>query len=282
MRTLDRPGLRARQRRHRAAGYIPDSFRTLQQLQRLGARGASRGGGGRITIRLVKGANMEMERVEASLRGWPQAPYQTQARDRRQLQAHAPRGHEAGEPRRHATSASPRTTCSTSPTAWCWPHERDALDQVQFEMLEGMANHQRRALFELSRNLLLYAPGLPEGELHQRHRLPHPPARREHRAGELPAPRLQARGRQPGVAAARAGLPRRVRRHRRAPATRRAATRTATSRRAVPPAVARGWQHFANEPDTDFALPQNGEWAERIIAQLAAAPRRRTPRRCRW
>ena len=30
--------------------------------------------------------------------------------------------------------------------------------QVQFEMLEGMANHQRRALFELTGNLLLYAP----------------------------------------------------------------------------------------------------------------------------
>src|SRR5205823_10508433 len=33
-----------------------------------------------------------------------------------------------------------------------------ALDRVQFEMLEGMANHQRRALFELTGNMLLYAP----------------------------------------------------------------------------------------------------------------------------
>jgi RHH-type transcriptional regulator, proline utilization regulon repressor / proline dehydrogenase / delta 1-pyrroline-5-carboxylate dehydrogenase len=33
-----------------------------------------------------------------------------------------------------------------------------AHDRVQFEMLEGMANHQRRALVELSRNMLLYAP----------------------------------------------------------------------------------------------------------------------------
>ena len=29
---------------------------------------------------------------------------------------------------------------------------------VQFEMLEGMANHQRRALCELASNVLLYAP----------------------------------------------------------------------------------------------------------------------------
>ena len=28
-----------------------------------------------ITIRIVKGANMEMERHEASVKGWPQAPF---------------------------------------------------------------------------------------------------------------------------------------------------------------------------------------------------------------
>ena len=38
------------------------------------------------------------------------------------------------------------------------------LDGVQFEMLEGMANHQRRALFELVRNLLLYAPACRQEE----------------------------------------------------------------------------------------------------------------------
>ena len=32
------------------------------------------------------------------------------------------------------------------------------MSRVQFEMLEGMANHQRRALFEEAPNLLLYAP----------------------------------------------------------------------------------------------------------------------------
>ena len=32
------------------------------------------------------------------------------------------------------------------------------LPYVQFEMLEGMANHQRRAIFQFADNLLLYAP----------------------------------------------------------------------------------------------------------------------------
>ena len=40
----------------------------------------------------------------------------------------------------------------------------DALDKVQFEMLEGMANHQRRALQELVSDLLLYAPACRKEE----------------------------------------------------------------------------------------------------------------------
>src|SRR6185503_4839533 len=37
-------------------------------------------------------------------------------------------------------------------------------DGIQFEMLEGMANHQRRALLERTRNLLLYAPACRKEE----------------------------------------------------------------------------------------------------------------------
>ena len=36
-------------------------------------------GGAAIRIRLVKGANLAMERCEAALRGWPQAPYRSKA-----------------------------------------------------------------------------------------------------------------------------------------------------------------------------------------------------------
>ena len=56
--------------------YIPDSFATQQRINEW-ARHRVAAGGAPVTIRVVKGANMEMERVEASLRGWPQAPYKT-------------------------------------------------------------------------------------------------------------------------------------------------------------------------------------------------------------
>ena len=151
------PGWKQAPRRHRAAGLHPRLVRDAAADHRVGPQAASQPGGAPVTIRIVKGANMEMERVEASLRGWPQAPYNDQARDRRQLPADAARRHAAGEPRRRAA----RHRVAQSVHARLRPGARAQavpLDRVQFEMLEGMANHQRRALFELTGNMLLYAP----------------------------------------------------------------------------------------------------------------------------
>src|SRR5512137_1152388 len=72
MRTLDRPGLEAVRAGIALQSYIPDSTRTLMTILEWARRRAS-AGHGRITIRLVKGANLEMERAEASLRGWQAA-----------------------------------------------------------------------------------------------------------------------------------------------------------------------------------------------------------------
>ncbi len=156
MSTLDRPGLKRVQAGIALQAYIPDSFPTLLQIQAW-ARQRAANGGGRITIRLVKGANMESERVEASVRGWPQAPFKTKAET------------DANYKRMLHAMLSPENL--TAMNAGIASHnlfdlayglvlarERGALDQVQFEMLEGMANQQRRAIFELSHNLLLYAP----------------------------------------------------------------------------------------------------------------------------
>ena len=54
--------------------YLPDALPALQQLtawaqQRVAA------GGARIKVRLVKGANLAMERVDAVMHGWPLATY---------------------------------------------------------------------------------------------------------------------------------------------------------------------------------------------------------------
>ena len=134
----------------------------------------------------MKGANLEMERIESSLRGWPQAPFRTKlevdANYKRML-------HEAMRPENLAAVRVAVGSHNLFELAYGLVLARasGALGRVQFEMLEGMANHQRRALFELTKNLLLYAAATRKPGLHLRYRLSDPPARREHRSGQLPA-----------------------------------------------------------------------------------------------
>jgi len=56
--------------------YLPDTPAALERLIAFAQQRRAQGGA-RIKIRLVKGANLAMERVEAELHGWPQAPYPT-------------------------------------------------------------------------------------------------------------------------------------------------------------------------------------------------------------
>ena len=264
MQTLDRPGLAQARAGIALQAYIPDSFETMLRIQAW-ARQRAAAGGGRITIRLVKGANMESERVEAAIRGWPQAPYhtklETDANYKRMV-------HEMLQPENLAAMNAGIASHNLFDVAYglALAHERGALDRVQFEMLEGMANHQRRALFELSQNLLLYAPA----------------CKREHfinaigylirRLDENTGPENFLRH----AFKIKAGTPEWEKLERGFLDSFAAMEMTATAprrtqNRQMPPAranaVVRGWQRLENELDTDFALAQNCEWANQIICQ---------------
>ena len=264
IRTLDRPGLKHIRAGIALQAYIPDSFATMCQIQEWARRRVA-AGGGRITIRIVKGANMESERAEASVRGWPQAPYQTKlatdANYKRLL-------HEAMKPENLAALDVGLASHNLFDLAYglVLAHENNALDRVQMEMLEGMANHQRRALFELSRNLLLYAPACHKehfinaiGYLIRRLDENTGPENFLRHAFKIKVGTPEWDILEKGFLTAFEAIP----------ATSAAPRRT--QNRQLPPArpnaVARGWQHLENEPDTDFSLPQNGEWAQQIIAK---------------
>ncbi len=265
MGALDRPGLGHVRAGIALQSYIPDSFGTLLRLQEWARRRAA-AGGGRITVRLVKGANLEMERVEASLRGWPQAPYKTKletdANFKRVL-------HETLKPENLAAMDLGLASHNLFDVAYglVLAHDRDALDKVQFEMLEGMANSQRRALFELSRNLLLYAPACKQehfinaiGYLIRRLDENTGPENFLRHAFKIQVGSPEWQKLEQGFVASFDAL-----------ATLSEAPRRTQDRRLPPPAdsaaVARGWQHLENEPDTDFVLPQNGKWAQQIVAK---------------
>ena len=155
MRTLDRKGLERASAGIALQAYLPDSF-PMQKTINAWARRRVAAGGAPVTLRIVKGANLEMERIESSLRGWPQAPFRTKvevdANYKRML-------HEAMRPENLAAVRVGLGSHNLFELAYglVLARESGALGRVQFEMLEGMANHQRRALFELSKNLLLYA-----------------------------------------------------------------------------------------------------------------------------
>lgn len=155
-RALDRDELQQARAGIALQAYVPDSYNVLLQLLDWSQLRVDRGGAP-LTIRLVKGANMEMERVEASLGGWAQAPYstklETDANYKRMLR-------ELLKPdyRDCIRVGVASHNLFDIALAMLWAHRNGVLDNVQFEMLEGMANHQRRAIFEASPSMLLYAP----------------------------------------------------------------------------------------------------------------------------
>ena len=71
-------------------------------------------------------------------------------------------------------------------------------DRLGIEMLEGMAPSQSEAVRAVAGDLVLYAPIVQRGDFPSRARLPGPPARREHRTGELPVAAVRSR-RRPGA-----------------------------------------------------------------------------------
>lgn len=139
--------------------YLPDSFDIQKELTDF----AIQRGGAPIKIRIVKGANLAMEQVEASLQGWEQAPYtsklEVDANYKRMIRY-------AFEPERaravHVGVAS--HNLFDIAYALLLRSEKGVEEWVEFEMLEGMADHMRRVVQEEAKQMLLYCPVATEEE----------------------------------------------------------------------------------------------------------------------
>ncbi len=272
MQTLSRPGMEKVQAGIALQAYVPDSFPVQKRITDW-AVGRVRSGAAPITIRIVKGANMEMERVEASQRGWPQAPYrlkvETDANYKRMVRFGLQPQHIVAARLGIAShnlfevafaivlAAAHQARASESNVAL------SIFDQIQFEMLEGMANHQRRALHELVDNLLLYAPACKQKDFI--HAIGYLVRRMDENTGpdnflrhafkiEVDSPDWLKMEK---IFRDSVDLLDRI------DATPR---RTQDRNHAVQPvAAANRWDQLINEPDTDFSLVQNSQWAESIV-----------------
>jgi RHH-type transcriptional regulator, proline utilization regulon repressor / proline dehydrogenase / delta 1-pyrroline-5-carboxylate dehydrogenase len=136
--------------------YLPDTMATMIQLQEWAARRVAEGGAP-VKVRVVKGANLPMERVEAAVHDWPLATWQTKQDSdtnyKRLLDY-------ALHPDRTANVRIGVASHNLFDVAFAWllAQQRDVLNGVDFEMLLGMAAGQAEAVRRDVGNLLLYTP----------------------------------------------------------------------------------------------------------------------------
>ena len=136
--------------------YLPDSYAVLQELSQWANERQARGGAD-IKIRLVKGANLAMEEVEASLHDWPQAPYysklESDANYKRMLE-YATRPEVSRSIRLGVASHNLFDVAY----ALLMRERRGVQQRMEFEMLEGMANAQALEVRRRTGDLLVYTP----------------------------------------------------------------------------------------------------------------------------
>ncbi|HEY1826049.1 MAG TPA: bifunctional proline dehydrogenase/L-glutamate gamma-semialdehyde dehydrogenase [Acidimicrobiales bacterium] len=136
--------------------YLPESHTALEELITFSKR-RHREGGGMVKVRLVKGANLAMEGVEAELHGWRAAPFGSKAdvdASYLRLLDVALRGEHAKSLRVGVASHN------LFHVAWALElaKYRGVLEQLDVEMLEGMASAEALALTQSGQPVLLYAP----------------------------------------------------------------------------------------------------------------------------
>lgn len=238
--------------------YLPDSFLFQQELT-VWAMQRVRHGGAPIKIRLVKGANLAMEQVEASLKGWPQAPYlsktEVDANYKRMINY-------ACEPERAKAVHIGIGSHNLFDIAYALllRSERGLVNYVSFEMLEGMADHIRRVVQDLSGGILLYCPVARDTEFQNAI------AYLMRRLDENTAPENFLRHifdmkpgtkqweQQADLFSLSCQRPSKADDHPRRQQS-----------RFSPPVQLPLETPFENEPDTDWSLPQNIKWAETIL-----------------
>ena len=261
--TLDREGLQDVRAGIALQAYIPDSFGVMRRLIDWSGRRVGHGAAP-LTIRLVKGANMEMERVEASVAGVPQAPFKqkidTDANFKKMLRELV----DAAAKNEIRVGVASHNLFDIA-LAMVWARKASAEDNVQMEMLEGMANHQRRAISQRGARMLLYAPACRrDGFLNA---IGYLIRRLDENTGPNNFLRHAYRLKPGSVEFER--FVDDFRHSLRRSSTLDTSPRRNQDRRRVSrqPPAAEHWSQLVNEPDTDWALPHNADWAESVLEQ---------------
>ncbi len=136
--------------------YIPASFEIQKRLTAW-AQERVANGGNPINLRIVKGANMEMEMLEASLNNWPLAPYDNKLDVDANFKLMVTFGMEKKNIEAVNLGIASHNLFDLA-YAYTLARQNDVTGCFSFEMLEGMADHLQRAVSETAQDILLYTP----------------------------------------------------------------------------------------------------------------------------
>ncbi len=247
--------------------YLPDALRAMQGLTTWATQRRAKGGAG-IKVRVVKGANLAMERVDATVHGWPLATWglkrDTDANYKRILDWSL-------QPARTDAVRIGVAGHNLFDIAWAWllAKQRRVDTRVEFEMLLGMASGQADAVRRDVGGLLLYTPVVHPGEFDAAisylvRRLEENSSSENFMSGVFdlasdPAIFDREAGR---FLASLEGLTDAV------PASHRVQDRRLPEPIAAVDTAPRA---FANEPDTDPSIVANREWGRQILSRVATS-----------
>lgn len=136
--------------------YLPDALGATMDLQDWAAHRVA-SGGAPIKIRVVKGANLPMERVEAAINSWPLATWGSKQATDTSYKAVLDFALRPEHVKNVRVGVAGHNLFDLA-LAWLLATERGAAEGMDVEMLLGMASGQAEAVKKDVGNLLLYTP----------------------------------------------------------------------------------------------------------------------------
>jgi RHH-type proline utilization regulon transcriptional repressor/proline dehydrogenase/delta 1-pyrroline-5-carboxylate dehydrogenase len=264
-RVLDQPGYDRLGAGVVLQAYLPDSLPALEELCAW-ARARRDRTGAWVKVRLVKGANLAMERVEAEIQGWPSAPFatkdETDANYKRMLDC-------VLDPSNQGAVRVGVASHNLFEVAWAVTQATllGARDRLEIEMLEGMSPAVAEAVAARMGGLLLYAPIVDRGDIESA--IAYLVRRLDENSGpdNFLAHQFSLTVGSPTWAAEAARFRRSVDERRRTVV----ATRRVQDRGSEPGRLGPTDGSFVNEPDTDFTIPANRTWIADHLSAVRAS-----------
>ncbi|QVQ52862.1 bifunctional proline dehydrogenase/L-glutamate gamma-semialdehyde dehydrogenase [Spiractinospora alimapuensis] len=136
--------------------YLPDALAAMERLQEWATRRVD-AGGAPVKVRVVKGANLPMERVDAEVHGWPLATWGSKEESDASYKAVLDYALRPEHTRAVRIGVAGHNLFDLA-LAWLLAGRRGCRDGVDIEMLLGMATAQAAVVRRDIGGLLLYTP----------------------------------------------------------------------------------------------------------------------------